>query len=315
MFGGTRGKFNAMALLSDREMRQQAGNKRSLRGKRSYDPAIQNFGDVREWNDRKMGTSPAGGKEVGDDAVVEQFEEISDMNRAMRLPPGEEGIPIMDAEFDPVMMEEPLEDEYWEDDRPPRMDRRRSSRRERYIEDDDDDFDFEMDRRSRRTKSRSRRGERRRGWFSLPDSKRDQAAAYDRMLGIGSSLDYDNEDLDDEYDRPRSRRRSGYAYKYDRDEFDEDDIDYDDEDDIIDVDIRPRRSLSRRRSWEERAMEMDRIPPRSVAAWGPNGRADRDAQSMAAIDAEREIEKARKYLEKKEDMVDDAKEEVISLKA
>jgi hypothetical protein len=36
---------------------------------------------------------------------------------------------------------------------------------------------------------------------------------------------------------------------------------------------------------------------------------------MAAIDAEREIEKARKYLEKKEDMVDDAKEEVISLKA
>jgi hypothetical protein len=99
-----------------------------------------------------------------------------------------------------------------------------------------------------------------------------------------------------------------------RDELDdEDDYDYDIDDDVIDV--RPKRSLSRRRSWEERAMEMDRIPPRSVGAWGPNGRADRDAQSMAAIDAEREIEKARKYLEKKEDMVDDAKEEVISLKA
>ena len=60
---------------------------------------------------------------------------------------------------------------------------------------------------------------------------------------------------------------------------------------------------------------MDRIPPRSVTAWGPNGRADGDAQTLAALEAEREIEKARKYVNKKEDMVDDAKQDVVSLKA
>jgi hypothetical protein len=306
MFGGTRGKFNAMALLRDREMRQQQQmNRRSLRGKRSYEPAIQNFGDVREWNERKMGNSPAGGKDVGDDAVVEHMEEISDMNREM----------AMDAEFDPVMMEGPYDD-YWEDDvAPSRTERGRRSRRDRFYEDDeDDDFDFELERRSssrRRRGGRSGRGERRRGWFSLPESARERAAAYDRSIGLGPDYD-DDDDLDDEYDTRRSRRRSGYAYKMSRDELDYED-DYDFDDDVIDV--RPKRSLSRRRSWEERAMEMDRIPPRSVSAWGPNGRADRDAQSMAAIDAEREIEKASKYLEKKEDMVDDAKEEVISLKA
>lgn len=306
-----------MALLRDREMRQQ--NKRSLRGKRSYDPAIQDFGDVREWNERKMGTSPAGGKGVGDDAVVEQMEEMNEL-RARGLPIGEEGVPIMDAEFDPVM-EEPYYDdrELWEDDLPPpSMDRRRSSRRDMYDDDEDeDDFDFELERRPRRTEKsrrRSRSSDRRRGWdlFSLPDSKRAQAEAYDRFIGLGPRPGDEDED---DYDRPRARRRDGYAYKYNReyDDDDEDDFDYDMDDDVIDV--RPKRSSSRRRSWEERAMEMDRIPPRSVAAWGPNGRADRDAQTMAAIEAEREIEKAKKYLDKKEDMVDDAKQDVVSLKA
>ena len=324
MFGGTRGKFNAMSLLRDREIRQQ--NKRSMRGKRSYDPAIQDFGDVREWNERKMGTSPAGGKDVGDDAVVEQIEEISDMNRAMWLPPGEEGIPMMDTEFDPVMEEPFLEDdEYWQDDLPPPriVGRRRYSSRDRYYDDDDDDdeeddFDFELERRPRsegRRRNRRRRNGRsqeRRGWdlFSLSRSKRSQADAYDTFIGLGPRYgEYDDED--DEYDVPRSRRRAGFAYKYSR-EYDDDD-DYNMDDDIIDV--RPKRSLSRRRSWEDRAMEMDRIPPRSVTAWGPSGRLDRDAQTLAAVEAEREIKKAQRYLDKKEDMVDDAKEEVVSLKA
>ena len=335
MFGGTRGKFNAMSLLHDREVRQEQNRRRSLRGRQLYDPAIQNFGDVREWNERKMGTSPAGGNGVGDDAVVEQIEEMSDMRAAVAagvLPPGGEGIPpVMDVEFDPILLEEEEEERYFEEEdgmptrRSPRMDiRRSSSRRDRYYlddydnDDDIDDFDFELERRPRRSdrrRNRSRsddRESRRRGWFSLPESKREQAEAYDRYLGLGPPP---RERYDDDYDSSRSRRRSGFAYKYDRDlDDDEDDDFYNDIDDDI-IDVRPKRLSTRRRSWEERAMEMDRIPPRSVAAWGPEGRVDRDAQTLAALKAEREIEKARKYVEKKEDMVDDAKREVISLKA
>ena len=185
-------------------------------------------------------------------------------------------------------------------------------------DDEEDDFDFELERRPRsegRRRNRRRRNGRsqeRRGWdlFSLSRSKRSQADAYDTFIGLGPRYgEYDDED--DEYDVPRSRRRAGFAYKYSR-EYDDDD-DYDMDDDIIDV--RPKRSLSRRRSWEDRAMEMDRIPPRSVTAWGPSGRLDRDAQTLAAVEAEREIKKAQRYLDKKEDMVDDAKEEVVSLKA
>ena len=145
-----------------------------------------------------------------------------------------------------------------------------------------------------------------------PESKREQAEAYDRYLGLGPPP---REEYDDDYDLSSSRRRSGFAYKYNRDlDEDEDDDFYNDIDDDI-IDVRPKRSSTRRRTWEERAMEMDRIPPRSVAAWGPEGRVDRDAQTLAALKAEREIEKARKYVEKKEDMVADAKREIISLKA
>jgi hypothetical protein len=142
--------------------------------------------------------------------------------------------------------------------------------------------------------------------FPLSESKRSQAEAYDRFIGLGprpgEEDDFDEMDYDSIGMGRASRRRAGYTYKYD----DEDD----DYDDVIDV----RASGLRRRSWEERAMEMDRIPPRA-AAWGPGGRIGRDAQTVAAVDAEREIEKAKKYLEKKEDLVDDAKQEVASLKA
>ncbi|KAL3797426.1 hypothetical protein HJC23_010552 [Cyclotella cryptica] len=298
MFGGTRGKFNAMELLRDRELRQQrqrtdmmrgeGGSKRSLRGKRAFDPAVQDFGDVREWNARKMGTSPAGGKGVGDDAVVEQIEAESEYNRAMRnLPPGEERIPpIMDVDYDPVMLdEEPFDREegYWDEDLPPPppppVGRRRRPSRDRYYDDEeDDDFDFELDDRirprpmsrkrntiERRRKQGDSRGERRRGWdlFPLPESKRRQAEAYDRFIGLGP--------------------RPG-------------------EEEYNDID-------------DGTGNGNGSNPTEVRRGLGPNGRLDRDAQTLAAVDAEREIQKAKKYLEKKEDLVEDAKQEVASLKA
>ena len=127
---------------------------------------------------------------------------------------------------------------------------------------------------------------------------------------------------------PSRRRRKGFAYKYDvTDLFDSDDGEY------IDVEARypvgdppappsPNNSNSdqarerrRRRSWEERALEMDRVPPQNAMAWGPDGPIKgENPLGRAAKKAIEKIEKAERALERKEERVDRAKEEVIGLK-
>ena len=82
MFGGTRGKFNAVDLLRDREERQRYyrgsgyddndGRRRRIApSSRSggRDSVIQDFGSVRDWNARKIGQGRTGGDAVGDDVV------------------------------------------------------------------------------------------------------------------------------------------------------------------------------------------------------------------------------------------------------
>jgi hypothetical protein len=82
MFGGTRGRFNAMDLLRDREERQRryrggyeddydGGRGNGRRGSTSRrrrrggdDPVIQDFGSVRDWNARKNGRGRVGGDAV-----------------------------------------------------------------------------------------------------------------------------------------------------------------------------------------------------------------------------------------------------------
>jgi len=73
----------------------------------------------------------------------------------------------------------------------------------------------------------------------------------------------------------------------------------------------------RRRSWEERAVEMDRVPPRGAVAWGPEGRiaSGENPLDRAAMEALEDIRKSKRYLEKKERKVEDAKEEVVNLKS
>ena len=62
---------------------------------------------------------------------------------------------------------------------------------------------------------------------------------------------------------------------------------------------------------------MDRVPPRDAVAWGPNGRIGdgENPLDMAAMDALRDIKKSKRVLERKEEAVEDAKEEVVTLKA
>ncbi len=300
MFGGTRGKFNAVDLLRDREERQRfrgGGYNDSDRRRRmppssssrsGRDSVIQDFGSVQDWNARKTGRGRTGGDAVGDDVV----------NRL-----------DFDSRFDDGYF--PLDD----DDEINDVGRGRVAQRGRTF---------------RGGETQQQQKKRR----SFVDTR---AEEYDRVIGLGPTLD-DDYDYPGRSSPPSSRRRSGFAYKYD-------DSDVDllfDDGEYIDVEPRyaserdlymaragssstpPESSLSSRRrqrqrlrSWEERAMEMDRVPPRDAIAWGPNGsvRSGESPLETAAMDALRDIKKSKLFLEKKENDVEDAKNEVVSLKA
>jgi hypothetical protein len=60
---------------------------------------------------------------------------------------------------------------------------------------------------------------------------------------------------------------------------------------------------------------MDRVLPWKAIAWGPNGPIGKNLLNAAAMDTLRDIQKSKKYLERKEKDVEDAKENVVSLKA
>ena len=195
-----------------------------------------------------------------------------------------------------------------------------------------DEMDFEGDRPMPRGRSRDRGGRRGRRNNRRSDVDR-RAMEYDRLFSGGGN---EFMDMDDDVrmpgggmsgGRPSSRRRrSGFAYKFNSAE----DL-FDDEGEYIDVepkyaterDLNMARNSStsrggqRRRSWEERAIEMDRVPPRGAVAWGPNGQigSGEDPLDRAAMEALRDIKKSKKYLERKENAVEDAKDEVVNLKA
>ncbi|KAL7449366.1 hypothetical protein ACHAWC_003898 [Mediolabrus comicus] len=284
MFGGTRGKFNALDLLRDREEREQRRRMRDMR-RGGRDPVIQDFGNAgADWDAKKFGKGRTGGDLTSDDQTFME----NGVRGGMPPPPFPGDMPPMD-DMPPPPPPHGMEPDLFDDEL--MSGNRRRGRRNR----------------------RNRRGRRN-------DSIDGRAAAYDRFIGLGPMDDEEYIMIDEEEDvefmpgRSRRRRR-GYAYKLDDDDFDDDD-------EYIDIEASypaerdgmssPRRG---RRSWEERALEMDRVPPRGVAAWGPNGPVSDDVQTMAAMDAMDEIKRAKKFLEKKEEMVEDAKEEVVALKA
>ena len=287
MFGGTRGKFNAVDLLRDREERQRyyrgsgrriPSSSSSSRSGGSRDSVIQDFGSVQDWNARKTGRGRTGGDAVGDDVV----------NRRRDF----------DSSFD--------------------------------------DGYFRLDNDVGRGGRVVQRGRTNRGGGDRQEQERRRNAVdrraeeYNRIIGLGRAID-DGDEYELGRGSPSSRRRSGFAYKYSDDDID---LLYDDGE-YIDVEPRyaserdldmARSGLSsessasqqrrRRRSWEERAMDMDRVPPRDAIAWGPNGPVGSGGPlESAAMDALRDIKKSKLFLERKENDVEDAKNEVVNLKA
>lgn len=324
MFGGTRGKFNAMDLLQDREQRQlmrEGGGRRRMGRRTGADPVVQDFGSVRDWNARKQGGGRTGGDAVGDDYGRPNFGYDSSF--------GGRGVgpaPFPGGKSPRFLAFANVRDKKWltfvsslvpvDMPPPPPPPGMPEYELEPMLL---DDIDFEGDRSSLRRR-RSRGGRRRRRDNRRREIDR-RALEYDRFLAGGD--EYVN--MDDAYmpGRSSSRRRRGFAYKYSSDDLFDDDGEYIDVEPkyATDRDLDMARAASpsrgrRRRSWEERAIEMDRVPPRGAVAWGPNGAiGSGDPLEGAAMDALQDIKKSKRYLERKENEVEDAKEEVISLKA
>ena len=313
MFGGTRGKFNALDLLSDREERQRMrhdyddyrgyddgdGRMRRRRGNRgsrrtgTRDPIIQDFGNVRDWDARKNGQGRTGGDAVGDDNDRPYYGYDAAVSNG----------DVMDGPVLPFPGDIPPP--------PPPMGM------------PEYDFDvglFDTQRRRNRGGRRRRRDSRRRQLDR-------RAEEYDRFLGLGPMSDViDEEEYIDELSSPRRRR--GFAYKYNGIDLLEDDGEY--------IDVEPkyatsrdlnmaRRPNERRRrsqlSIAERDIELDRVPPgQNAVPWGPNGRIESEdgdysnPLDVAAMEALRDIQRSKRVLERKEQDVEDAKDVVLSLK-
>ena len=328
MFGGTRGRFNALDLLRDREERQRQRqrqylgdnyyddddideydddyndgggrrrNNNNYRRRRGNDSIIQDFGTVRDWDTRKNGRGRVGGDAIGDDIIYSRggtfpFTTPLPPRRPRRPPP-----PLGD--FDDV--------DFFS-----------------LADDDEDDI-------AGRAMQRRRQRRRQRGGGVMRGRIDPRAEEYDnRFLGLGPpplpNVVSDDPLMDDNYrqfDRPLSsssrqqqrRRRRGFAYKYN----DIDLLNNDDDGEYIDIEplYATNRDLdmakSRSRSWEERAIERDRVPPRDGIAWGPNGQVIGESPlNVAAMDALRDIKKIKRLLVRKEEDVELAKAKVVNL--
>ncbi len=169
-----------------------------------------------------------------------------------------------------------------------------------------------------------------------PDEVKYQAEDYDRRLGLGKKR---GERSPRNRERSKSKPRKGYAYRYA-----EEDDDFmesvgtagennmktgvkKDDDNIIDVEAKvqpiPQKKSStdedrkpRQQSWEDRASAYERVPPKGIKAWGPEGEINGgiDARSYAAQCALEEIEKMRDIFEGKEKLVADAEQDLLQLK-
>ena len=126
--------------------------------------------------------------------------------------------------------------------------------------------------------------------------------------------------------------RSGYAYRYDVTEDDDQNptiLDIDPSDDPEDLisrsnsgsrrqvpadDDTKKETRKKERSWEERQIAMERVPPADVAAWGPSGELPMTARVKAFYDAQEDIQMAQRKLKLLVGKESNAKEEITILK-
>ena len=323
VFGGTKGKFNGLSYLA-------ASDGQPYR--RQLPPSIRN--DESYYYDDEADMI------YGDDEETEQeFYEISQSRLRSVKPPND---------F-PYPRSEPLRNT----ERRSRRRQRRSGIYDDDDDDDDDsasdwitksvstwftgdeyDYDGDGDRSTRRQRRRKASD-----WspFNVVDAffgvDRDEmeykADLYNERMGLRKSSRSpsrrrrsSSQSLKDT--TSNGTRRPGYAYRYDGN--------VDDSSTVVDlettVDVKAlendvnestqdnltEETKKDERSWEERALAVERVPPADIPAWGPSGELPYDARTKAIMDALEDIQTAVLKVEAKEKKEALAREEITVLK-
>ena len=234
--------------------------------------------------------------------------------------------------------------EYEDEDDDYEYNRRRSRKNSARYNDDDEYMDRRSGGRRRRRQQSSSSGPE---WspFGMIESflgidKEEmdyKADVYNAKMGLGqrrrSSGEVDRNSRQRLPTRRRSARddpeRRGYAYRYDAALDNEStpilDIDLADKDDSqseisdskrrqLSLDIDETKSKKKERSWEERQIAMERIPPIEIKGWGPSGELPMSAREKAFLDAQEDIETARRKLNLTKKKEAEVKEEITILK-
>ena len=335
MFGGTKGKFSGLSYLQDGEDAVRQERNRVPRG--SLPPAKQQQRRPREDDDDlRMGDDYYYDNDGDEGERRAERSEIvmSEGSRAGRERSGQErsdrrqqrrrqGRRRRDRDYEDDDGDEDSRDDWlskqvssWFDGGS--SDGAKMDDRGYNYEDEDDDFDGRSSRERRRLRKKESE------WSPMSavntflgiDNERMkyQAAMYDENMGLNRSTRNGRRTSQNRPKRPdSSRRRPGYAYPYDPEEEGEGGDSPLDAYDVTAEPVQSERKQSMRkettdnnpqppkkeRSWEERALAAERIPP-SVPAWGPSGALGIDARTKAIQDALEDVQTARQKVERRE---------------
>jgi hypothetical protein len=298
VFGGTRGKFNALAYLED----GYEARPPPRRIKRRLPPLVDD--DVENY-DR--------------DANEYEFEDEVDIRKPETRRRRDENIPPRGGSSSRNRVRQPSPD----------VERSSNSPRQRndvssWFEDDDgyDDVDqrtFEDDdlpRPNRRSRRKSSNNPIVKFLDDLLDVDREDMATRADLYEVNVGRRRRKAD-----ERPH-RSRSDFGYRYDAEVLD----DIIDEDDSVVVDIeieeetivsheKEEKPLKSRMSWEERSRRLEQVPPAGILAWGPSGDLGIDARTNAMLDAMEDLREAREQLKLMTERTNLARDDIVVLRA
>lgn len=316
VFGGTKGKFNGLSYMEASETGPYEGPNR--RPRRRYDAYYEEDSDIDgyDYDEEYLGESQARPRSMKPptDAPYPRRDSPAERKRKTRRQESFGYGDRNDSENPGDWVSKSVSSWFTGDDK--------------VIGDGDD----ELDDRSRRRRKRKQSSE----WspFNVMDAffgvDRDEmqykADLYNQKMGLGKNRRSYAQDGIQERSNRQTPRRPGYAYKYEEEDSEESNP-------VVDLDIvspeednnkpaearntaaevRPPRQR-REKSWEERALAVERVPPANIPAWGPSGEMPCDARTKAIMDALEDLETARQKLAKREKKEALASEEITILK-
>jgi hypothetical protein len=303
VFGGTRGKFNALAYLEDGYDSRPPPRriKRNL-PPTSYDSSIDDFNNYEE--DDNAPFYPNEVETTYDDMLRSRSTTPNPRRNAQR---------------------ESMKDRNNNPQRQRRTNDWVNSEVSSWFGDDDD--------------TSANNGERKRTGRSS-SSRNNPSRENPIFKFLDNLLDVDRNEMETKamlYEqRVRSRRRSSNNQKptpqaWSSSSFDENSFDdelFEENDVVVDIEIQPesddqtnmvdtdldREGTKLSMSWEERSRRLEQVPPVGVPAWGPTGDLGIDARTKAMLDALEQLREAREQLKVKCERTKLTRDEIVILR-